>query len=99
MSYRRRGFKRQFREAGNLEFTINEMVFDASEDDTAALAMVSADLCISAELECVKESGRVPIEHGGQMPELPKFSIVLYSADTPGNQIAQTLVEYLLRAY
>lgn len=71
----------------------------ASEDDTAALAMVSADLCISAELECVKESGRVPIEHGGQMPELPKFSIVLYSADTPGNQIAQTLVEYLLRAY
>jgi len=71
----------------------------ASEDDTAALAMVSADLCISAELECVKESGRVPVEHGGQMPELPEISIVLYSAATPGNQIAQTLVEYLLRAY
>ena len=71
----------------------------ASEDDTAALAMVSADLCIGAELECVKESGRVAIEHGGQLPELPEISIVLYSADTPANQIAQTLVEYLLRAY
>jgi len=71
----------------------------ASEDDTAALAMVSADLCISAELEGVKESGRVAIDHGGQMPELPEISIVLYSIDSPGNRIAQELVEYLLRAY
>ncbi len=71
----------------------------ASEDDTAALAMVSADLCISAELECVKESGRVAIGHGGQMPGLPEFSIVLYSVETPGNHLGQTLVEYLLRAY
>jgi len=61
--------------------------------------MISADLCIGAELECVKDSGRVPIEHRGQLPELPEFSIVLYGADNPGNQLAKTLAEYLLRAY
>ena len=71
----------------------------ASEDDTAALAMVSADLCVSAELECVNNSGRIAIEHGGQLPELPEFSIVLYCAETPGSHLGKTLVEYLLRAY
>jgi len=71
----------------------------ASEDDTAALAMVSADLCVSAELECVKGPGRVTIDHGGQLPELPDFSIVLYSSDAPVNHLGQSLVEYLLRAY
>ncbi len=71
----------------------------ASDDDTAALAMVSADLSVSVEMECVAESGRVAIEHAGNLPELPKFSIVLYSADAPGNQLTQTMVEYLLRAF
>ena len=71
----------------------------ASEDDTAALAMVSADLCISAQMECVKDAGRTTIDHGGHLPELPEFSIVLYSADAPGNQLTQTMVEYLLRAF
>ncbi len=71
----------------------------ASEDVLAGEAMASADLCILAELEWVKQSGRVAIEHGGQLPELPEFSIVLYGGDAPGNQLAQTLVEYILRVY
>jgi len=71
----------------------------ASEDDTAALAMVSADLCISAQMECVKDAGRTTIDHGGHLPELPEVSIVLYSVDAPGNQLTQTMVEYLLRAF
>ena len=71
----------------------------ASEDDTAALAMVSADLCISAELECVKDPRRVAINHGSHLPELPEFSIVLYSVDAPGNHLGQTMVEYLLRVF
>ncbi len=71
----------------------------ASEDDTAALAMVSADLCISAELECVKDPRRVAINHGGHLPELPEFSIVLYSVDAPGNHLGQKMVEYLLRVF
>ncbi len=71
----------------------------ASEDDTAAMAMVSADLCISAELEYVEATGRVAIDHGGQLPELLAFSIVLYSSDAPGNHLVQTLVNYILRVF
>ncbi len=71
----------------------------ASEDVVAGEAMTSADLCVSAELECVKHSGRVAIEHGGQLPELPEYSIVAYCEDNPANHIAQTLVGYLQRAY
>ncbi len=71
----------------------------ASEDDTAAMAMVSADLCISAELADVEGSGRVAIEHGGQFPELPEFSIVLYSSDAPENYLGQALVDYLLQVF
>ena len=71
----------------------------ASEDDTAALAIVSADLCVSAEMESVKYLARAAIDHGGHLPELPEFSIVLYSAEAPGNYIAQTMVEYMLRAF
>ncbi len=71
----------------------------ASEDDTAALAMVSADLCISAQMESVNDSGRTAIDHGGHLPDLPGVSIVLYSLDAPGNQLAQTMVEYLSRAF
>jgi len=71
----------------------------ASDDDTAALAMVSADLSVSVQMECVEDSGRVAIDHAGHLPELPEFSIVLYSVDEPGNQLTQTMVEYLLRAF
>jgi len=71
----------------------------ASEDDTAAQALVSADLCVGAELEGVMNLGRVAIEHGGQLPELPQFSVVLYHAKGPGNHLADALVEYLLRTF
>ena len=71
----------------------------ASADATASEAMTSADLCVTAELESAIHSSRVIIDHGGQLPELPRHSIVLYSSDNPENRIAGTLVEYLRRAY
>ena len=71
----------------------------ASEDVVAGEAMASADFCVIAELEWVKHSGRVAIDHGGQLPELPEYSIVAYCYDNPTNHIAQTLVGYLQRAY
>lgn len=71
----------------------------ASEDAAAGEAMTSADLCVTAELESAIHSSRVVIDHGGQLPELPRHSIVLYADDNPDNQITQTLVEYLHRAY
>ncbi len=71
----------------------------ATEDIVAAEAMVAADLCVCVELESVRAMDRAPIDHGGQLPELPEYSIVLYSAGGTENPIAQTLVDYLLRAH
>jgi hypothetical protein len=71
----------------------------ATDDDLASDAMTSADLGIRAEMECVIHAGRQIINHGGQLPELPAFSIVLYADEQSGNELNQTLVEYLERAY
>jgi DNA-binding transcriptional LysR family regulator len=71
----------------------------ATDDDLASDAMTSADLGIRAEMECVIHAGRQIINHGGQLPELPAFSIVLYADEQAGNELNQTLVEYLERAY
>jgi DNA-binding transcriptional LysR family regulator len=78
---------------------INWIDLVASEDVIAGEAMTAADLCVAVELECVKDSGRLPFDHGGQLPELPEFSVVLYGVEKPGNSIAETLIEYLERAY
>ena len=71
----------------------------ASLDAVASEAMTSADICVYAGLESDKSSSREVIDHGGQLPELPEYSIVLYGGENPDNQIARTLVEYLLRGY
>jgi DNA-binding transcriptional LysR family regulator len=71
----------------------------STNDDLASDAMASADLGIRAEMECVIHAGRQIVDHGGQLPELPAFSIALYSDQQPGNQLNQTLVDYLVRAY
>jgi DNA-binding transcriptional LysR family regulator len=70
-----------------------------TEDDLASDAMASADLGIRAEMECVIPAGRQRIDHGGQLPELPAFSIALYVDEQQANQLNQTLAEYLQRAY
>ncbi len=71
----------------------------ASADDFAIEAMISADLCISAELEFAKHLDRVAVDHGGQLPDLPEFSIVLYCSDRPDNHLALAFVEYFFRSY
>jgi len=71
----------------------------ATDDDLASDAMASADLGIRAEMECVIHAGRQVVDHGGHLPELPAFSIVLYVNEQGSNQLNQTLVEYLERAY
>jgi DNA-binding transcriptional LysR family regulator len=70
-----------------------------TDDDLASDAMASADLGIRAEMECVIPAGRQRIDHGGQLPELPAFSIALYVDEQQGNQLNRTLAEYLQRAY
>jgi hypothetical protein len=70
-----------------------------SNDDLASDAMTSADLGIRAEMECVIHAGWQVINHGGQLPDLPAFSIVLYVDEQRGNELNQTLVGYLERVY
>jgi DNA-binding transcriptional LysR family regulator len=71
----------------------------STDDDLASDAMASADLGIRAEMECVIHGGRQVIEHGGHLPELPAFSIVLYADDKPASHLGQTFAGYLTRAY
>ena len=61
--------------------------------------MVSADLCVHAELESASRTTRVAIEHGGQLPELPQHSVALYSDEGTSSPIVRTLVAYLQRAF
>jgi len=71
-----------------------------AEDEIAGFATISADLCVGAELEFAEHPNREPIEHSGQLPELPDNSIVLYrSADAVHNKPATALAEYLVRAF
>jgi len=71
----------------------------ASDDDLAGEAMTSADLGVRAEMKNAIFADARAIEHGGQLPELPEFSIVLYSDNRAGNHLTATLAEYLARAY
>jgi len=71
----------------------------SSDDDLAGEAMASADLGIRAEMKDAIYAGARVIEHGGQLPELPKFSIILYCDSRSGNHLTATLAEYLTRAY
>ncbi len=71
----------------------------ASADALASEAMTSADLCVTAELGSALHPSRVRIEHGGQLPELPQYSIALYSNAAADNPISSTLAEYLRRAF
>ena len=71
----------------------------SSDDDLAGEAITSADLGIRAEMKDAIYAGARVIEHGGQLPELPKFSIILYCDSRSGNHLTATLAEYLTRAY
>jgi DNA-binding transcriptional LysR family regulator len=71
----------------------------SSDDDMAGEAMTSADLGVRAEMKNAIYAGARVIEHGGQLPELPKFSIILYCDSRSGNHLSATLAEYLTRAY
>ena len=70
-----------------------------SENDVAIDAMVAADFCVSARLRCSSMPESVAIDHGGQLPELPRHSIALYCRDTPANPVARILADYLRREH
>jgi DNA-binding transcriptional LysR family regulator len=65
--------------------------------DDAGIAWI--DFCISARLKTSKIRDARAIDHGGQLPELPDYSIALYCGDTQVNPIVQTFADYLRRAH
>ena len=70
-----------------------------SENDSAVEAMISADLCVAAEIENAVNAYRKPIDHGGQLPELPDISIAMYRKDAGNNPLVDALAQYLERAF
>ncbi len=70
-----------------------------AEDEIAGVATLSADLCVGAELEFAEHTGRESIEHGGQLPELPDHSIVMYRARNSTGTPGAVLGDYLARAF
>jgi DNA-binding transcriptional LysR family regulator len=70
-----------------------------SERESAIDAMVAADFCVSARLRMSSIPDARAIDHGGQLPELPDYSIALYCGEKRANPIVQTLADYLRRAH
>jgi len=62
--------------------------------------MVAVDLSIRAELEFANHTGRQIIQHGGQLPDFPDYSIVLYHENDGVNRnMADILSGYIARAF
>jgi len=70
-----------------------------ANDEIAIEVLTSADLCVRAELDSERKSNWETISHGGQLPDLPEFSIALYSDDALKNPITRSLTDYIERAY
>ena len=76
-----------------------------TDDDLAGLAMVAADLSVTAELEGAvsQSSGPIPereiINHGGELPELPEHAIVMYLGGGANRDLTEKLAEFLATEY
>jgi DNA-binding transcriptional LysR family regulator len=70
-----------------------------SEHEAAIDAMVSADFCVSSRLSASGPPDTRAIDHGGQLPDLPDYSIAMYSHDDGANPVVRTLADYLRRAH
>jgi len=71
-----------------------------SDDDAASAAVVAVDLGIKADLEYTDYTGREIIQHGGQLPYFPDYSIVLYRSSEGDNRaMVDILSEYITLAF
>ncbi|MFT4960817.1 MAG: DNA-binding transcriptional LysR family regulator [Paracoccaceae bacterium] len=75
-----------------------EMMVDTESDRTIE-ATVSADLAIHAVLEGTEAPYLAPIDHGGNLPDLPMQMINLYNGDNSGNQIVSELAALLRHSF
>ena len=71
-----------------------------SDDDAASAAVVAVDLGIKADLEYTDYTCREIIQHGGQLPYFPDYSIVLYRSSEGDNRaMVDILSEYITLAF
>ncbi len=76
-----------------------------TDDDLAGLALVSADLAVTAELEHAvrQSSGPTPereiIDHNEELPMLPEHSIVMYRRKGSNGELTGKLAEYLTEEF
>lgn len=76
-----------------------------TDDDLAGLAMVSADLAVTAELEQAvsQSSGPTPereiIDHVDELPMLPEHSIVMYCRKGTNGELTGKLGEFLIKEF
>ncbi len=71
-------------------------------DDTnveALLVTIAADLGVSADLSAASLQGIAPVEHGGTLPELPRYGIVLYVSHGANEELARILGDMLAERY
>ncbi len=73
-------------------------VVDAQSEEPAVVA-AAADLGVRADLFGSYFPGLAPVDHGGVLPDLPSFHIVMYVGEGPVKPIAKELSAYLRRAY
>ena len=70
-----------------------------SENEAAIDAMIAADFCVGARLSSSNLPDTGIIDHGGQLPDLPDYSIALYCGEKQANPVVRTLADYLRRAH
>lgn len=70
-----------------------------TDDDIAKNAMISAGLCVGAQLEQTQNSSIKHLPSHGLLPELPHFCIALYHQNLPNNHLVLNLVAYIERAF
>lgn len=70
-----------------------------TDDDIAKNAMISAGMCVGAQLEQTQNSGVKHLPPNSLLPELPHFCIALYHQPLPNNDLALNLVSYIERAF
>jgi len=66
-----------------------------SYSEDASTVTAAADLGIRADLTTAETQGLDPVQHGGDLPELPSYSIVMYKAGGKNREVQRLLGEIL----
>ncbi len=70
-----------------------------SNDDLAVNVTIAADMGITAGLPWANEASMESIDHKGYLPELPKYSIVLYGEKATTTVYGKAFINLIKRAY